>query len=52
MGELHTLKFTVGTVQWEVLKVRDAIFAAFGKPGEPMPSPQLAGLAARLGKPE
>lgn len=48
LGELNNLNFTVGAVPWKIFKVGAIYFAAFGRPGEPLPSAQLAGIAAEL----
>jgi predicted regulator of Ras-like GTPase activity (Roadblock/LC7/MglB family) len=48
MGELNNLNFTVGNVPWKIFKVGAIFFAAFGRPGEPMSTAQLAGIAADL----
>jgi hypothetical protein len=48
MGALNNVNFTVGNVPWKVFRVRAVYFAAFGQPGEPLPSAQLAQLAAEL----
>jgi predicted regulator of Ras-like GTPase activity (Roadblock/LC7/MglB family) len=48
LGELNNLHFTVGTTPWKIFKVGAIYFAAFGRAGEPLPSAQLAGIAAEL----
>ena len=48
MGELNNLNFTVGNVPWKIFRVNAIFFAAFGRPGEPMSTAQLAALAAEL----
>ncbi len=48
MGELNNLNFTVGNVPWKIFRVHSIFFAAFGKAGEPLPTAQLAALAAEL----
>jgi predicted regulator of Ras-like GTPase activity (Roadblock/LC7/MglB family) len=48
MGELNNLNFTVGNVPWKIFRVNAIFFAAFGRAGEPLPSGQLAALAAEL----
>jgi predicted regulator of Ras-like GTPase activity (Roadblock/LC7/MglB family) len=48
MGELNNLNFTVGNVPWKIFRVNAIFFAAFGRPGEPLPTGQLAALAAEL----
>ena len=48
MGELNNLSFTVGNVPWKVFRVNAIYFAAFGRPGEPLPGVQLAALAGEL----
>ena len=48
MGELNNLNFTVGNLPWKIFRVNAIFFAAFGRPGEPMPTAQLAALAAEL----
>ncbi len=48
MGELNNLNFTVGNVPWKIFRVHAIFFAAFGQPGEPLPTSGLAALAAEL----
>lgn len=48
MGELNNVSFTVGNVPWKIFRVNAIFFAAFGLTGQPMPTAQLAGLAAEL----
>ena len=48
MGELNNLNFTVGNVPWKIFRVNAIFFAAFGRPGEPLPTSQLAALASEL----
>ena len=48
MGELNTLNFTVGNVPWKIFRVNAIFFAAFGRPGQALPTGQLASLAAEL----
>jgi hypothetical protein len=48
LGELNNLNFTVGAIPWKIFKVGAIYFAAFGRAGEPLPSAQLAGIAAEL----
>jgi predicted regulator of Ras-like GTPase activity (Roadblock/LC7/MglB family) len=48
MGELNNLNFTVGNIPWKIFRVGAIYFAAFGVAGKPMPTAQLAGLAAEL----
>jgi predicted regulator of Ras-like GTPase activity (Roadblock/LC7/MglB family) len=48
MGELNNLNFTVGNVPWKIFRVNAIFFAAFGREGEPLPTAQLAALAAEL----
>jgi predicted regulator of Ras-like GTPase activity (Roadblock/LC7/MglB family) len=48
MGELNKLSFTVGNIPWELFRVNAIFFAAFGRPGQPMPGSQLAALAREL----
>jgi len=48
MGELNNLNFTVGNVPWKIFRVNAIFFAAFGRAGEPLPTAQLASLAAEL----
>ena len=48
MGDLNNLNFTVGNTPWKIFRVGAIYFAAFGTVGEPLPSAQLAGLAAEL----
>jgi predicted regulator of Ras-like GTPase activity (Roadblock/LC7/MglB family) len=48
MGELNNLNFTVGNVPWKIFRVNAIFFAAFGRAGAPLPTAQLAALAAEL----
>src|SRR5205807_9712017 len=48
MGELNNLNFTVGNVPWKIFRVNAIFFAAFGRAGQPLPTAQLASLAAEL----
>lgn len=48
MGDINNLNFTVGSIPWKIFKVGAIYFAAFGRAGEPLPSAQLAGIAAEL----
>src|SRR5205814_140317 len=48
MGDLNNLNFTVGNVPWKIFRVNAIFFAAFGRPGQPLPTSQLAALAAEL----
>jgi predicted regulator of Ras-like GTPase activity (Roadblock/LC7/MglB family) len=48
MGELNNLNFTVGNIPWKIFRVNAIFFAAFGRPGQPLPTAQLAELAAEL----
>lgn len=48
MGELNNLHFTVGNVPWKIFRVNAIFFAAFGRPGEALPTAQLAALAGEL----
>lgn len=48
MGDLNNLNFTVGNVPWKIFRVNAIFFAAFGRAGEPLPTAQLAALAAEL----
>jgi predicted regulator of Ras-like GTPase activity (Roadblock/LC7/MglB family) len=48
MGELNNVGFTVGNTPWKVFRVNAIFFAAFGRAGEPLPTAQLAALAAEL----
>ena len=48
MGELNNLHFTVGNVPWKIFRVNAIFFAAFGNAGQPLPTAQLAALAAQL----
>ncbi len=48
MGELNNLNFTVGNVPWKIFRVNAIFFAVFGRPSQPLPTPQLAALAAEL----
>jgi predicted regulator of Ras-like GTPase activity (Roadblock/LC7/MglB family) len=48
LGDLNNLNFTVGNIPWKIFRVGAIFFAAFGRPGEPLPSAQLASIAADL----
>ncbi|HEV2207793.1 MAG TPA: roadblock/LC7 domain-containing protein [Verrucomicrobiae bacterium] len=48
MGDLNNLNFTVGNIPWKIFRVNSIFFAAFGKAAEPLPTAQLAALAAEL----
>lgn len=48
MGDLNNLNFTVGNIPWKIFRVNAIFFAAFGRAGEPLPTGQLAALAAEL----
>jgi predicted regulator of Ras-like GTPase activity (Roadblock/LC7/MglB family) len=48
LGELNNLNFTVGNIPWKIFRVGAIYFAAFGRPGVPLPTAQLVGLAAEL----
>ena len=48
MGDLNNLNFTVGNTPWKIFRVNSIFFAAFGRTGEPLPTAQLAALAAEL----
>lgn len=48
MGELNNLNFTLGNTPWKIFRVNAVYFAAFGRAGEPLPTAQLAALAAEL----
>ena len=48
MGELNHLNFTVGDIAWELFRANGIFFAAFGRPGHPLPSSQLGALAGEL----
>lgn len=48
LGELNNLNFTVGSIPWKIFRVGSIYFAAFGRPGVPLPTSQLVGLAAEL----
>jgi predicted regulator of Ras-like GTPase activity (Roadblock/LC7/MglB family) len=48
MGDLCALNFTVGHTPWIIINANTIFFAAFGRPGEPLPSVQLTALAADL----
>ncbi len=48
MGGLNNLSFTVGNVPWKVFRVNNVFFAAFGREEHPLPTAQLASLAAEL----
>ena len=45
LGELNNLNFTVGNVPWKIFRVGSIYFAAFGRPGVPLPTtPSSSGL--------
>ena len=48
MGDLNNLNFTVGNVPWKIFRVNAIFFAAFGRAAEPLPTAELAALAAEL----
>ena len=48
MGELNNIAFTIGNAPWKIFRVNAIFFAAFGRAGEPLPTAQLAALAAEL----
>jgi len=48
MGELNNLNFTVGNVPWKIFRVNAIFFAALGVDGMPLPTGQLAAMAAEL----
>jgi predicted regulator of Ras-like GTPase activity (Roadblock/LC7/MglB family) len=48
MGDLNNVNFTIGNVPWKIFRVNAIFFAAFGRAGEPLPTAQLAALAAEL----
>lgn len=48
MGELNNLNFTVGNIPWKIFRVNAIFFAVFGHAAQPLPTAQLAGLAAEL----
>jgi predicted regulator of Ras-like GTPase activity (Roadblock/LC7/MglB family) len=48
LGELNNLNFTVGSIPWKIFRVGSIYFAAFGRPGVPLPTSQLVSLAAEL----
>jgi predicted regulator of Ras-like GTPase activity (Roadblock/LC7/MglB family) len=48
MGDLNELSFTVGSTPWRLFRVNAIFFAAFGRPGQPLPGSELAALAAEL----
>lgn len=48
LGDLNNLNFTVGNVPWKIYRVGAIYFAVFGRPGEPLPTNQLVGIAAEL----
>ena len=48
MGELNNVNFTVGNIPWKIFRVNAIFFAAFGRAGYPLPTAQLAALAAEL----
>jgi predicted regulator of Ras-like GTPase activity (Roadblock/LC7/MglB family) len=48
MGALNNISFTVGNIPWKIFRVNAVYFAAFGRPGEQLPTAQLAQLATEL----
>lgn len=48
MGELNNVSFTVGHIPWKIFRVNAIFFAVFGQAAKPMPTAQLAALAAEL----
>jgi hypothetical protein len=48
MGELNELNFTVGNIPWKILRGSATFFGVIGREAEPLPTAQLAALAAEL----
>ena len=48
MGALNNVSFTVGNIPWKIFRVNAVYFAAFGRAAQPLPTVQLASLAAEL----
>jgi predicted regulator of Ras-like GTPase activity (Roadblock/LC7/MglB family) len=48
MGDLNNLNFTVGNIPWKIFRVNAIFFAALGVEGIPLPTGQLAAMAAEL----
>jgi len=48
MGDLNNLNFTVGNIPWKIFRVNAIFFAALGVDGMPLPTGQLAAMAAEL----
>jgi hypothetical protein len=48
MGELTNRSVTLDDVPWQIFRVNAIFFAIFGRAGEPLPTVQLAALAAEL----
>ena len=48
LGELNNLNFTVGNVPWRIFRVNTLFFAAFGHACGPLPTGELARLAAEM----
>jgi predicted regulator of Ras-like GTPase activity (Roadblock/LC7/MglB family) len=48
MGALNNVSFTVGNIPWKIFRVNAVYFAAFGRPGESLPTAQLTQLAVQL----
>jgi len=48
MGDLNNLNFTVGNTPWKIFRVNAIFFAALGVEGMPLPTGQLAAMAAEL----
>jgi predicted regulator of Ras-like GTPase activity (Roadblock/LC7/MglB family) len=48
LGKLTRLRFNVDEVPWEIIRVENAFFAAFGRTGEAFPEENLVTLARRL----
>jgi hypothetical protein len=48
MGQLTRLNFALGGTPWNVFRLKELIFAAFGSPGAPLPGARLTALAGEL----
>lgn len=48
MGSLNNVSFTVGNVQWRIIRVNSVYLAAFGRPGVSLPAAELTQLAEEL----
>ena len=50
-GSLTSLSFTLEDVPWNIYRVQDIYFAAFGRSGESLATPELGALVSELSNP-